>query len=679
MPGEVDLRVRELGYRGDVIRQAGIKVARDIHGTARIRQARLLLPGLTEVRLDGVVEALHGEAVLNGRLTAVGDDFGSTLGWLGLADLGGADGWRSLSLKSDLEIGGDAARLDQLELRLDAASVKGAAALEGTTRKALDLDLTIDRVDLDRYRGRLDPKALASQAGEALRHLDAKIDARIERLVWHGLRFEEVALLGRATGGLVAVDSVSLQALGDTMLAFHGEVDLEQERIDLLADVESEHPGRALRGIDLALPVSLVGLQPVGVTGRITGRFDQTAVLATVAYDDGQMTLRGEAGWQGAEPAYDLVLGAAHPDFPGLLEDFGLAPLLPEDDLGGPVQATARLTMDDGGSRLVTGSLELGPTRISGEARGTAEEDGVRWAATATVEEPKGDLLRAGLALIGARELGFLEVRQLAGRWPDLGLDLGLLGTLRGELGFNATGGVAGSGFDFHGKLEDGFLYVDRCHASALGGELALELSLEQRRSRPELALSLGLEAVDAEALAKWLGVAPLLAAELDLSLEGSAAGATLRELIQGFAGEVSLLAGPGASLQGAGAGVLRDLLDGEAEDQAGRQDGVREAASGAPDEDRARRDAALPLPLLELRVDAALHRGIAMIGSSALTAEPAPERTVPATLEGDIDVLIWALDAGIALPDAELRLVGPLADPQQIVTPVDAGAAAER
>ncbi|MGI9436985.1 MAG: AsmA family protein, partial [Geminicoccaceae bacterium] len=94
LPGEVEIRVRELVYRGQAIRQAAVNLGTTPDGITHVEQARLLLPGLTEVRFDGDLNPSATGRVLNGRLTAVGDDLGGTLHWLDLIPADRGAGWR---------------------------------------------------------------------------------------------------------------------------------------------------------------------------------------------------------------------------------------------------------------------------------------------------------------------------------------------------------------------------------------------------------------------------------------------------------------------------------------------------------------------------------------------------------------------------------------------------------
>ena len=115
--------------------------------------------------------------------------------------------------------------LDPLQASLDDSQLSGSLKVADLARQALRFDLTLDRIDLDRY---LPPPAPAGKAGQGgqggagdtpialpldtLRKLDLAGTARIRHLTVHKLVFEDATLTLRARDGVLEVKPLAARA-----------------------------------------------------------------------------------------------------------------------------------------------------------------------------------------------------------------------------------------------------------------------------------------------------------------------------------------------------------------------------------------------------------------------------------------------------------------------------------
>ncbi len=128
-------------------------------------------------------------------------------------------------------------------------------------------------------------------------------------------------------------------------------------------------------------------------------------------------------------------------------------------------------------------------------------------------------------------------------------------------------GGAELTGTAFDLRLEKGRLRVDPLQTTVSGGTLKGAVSLDASGKIPALSLGLAGQGVETAALLEKLGVSGFLqggATDLDVRLKGD--GASIRDLMAGLDGEVTVRMGDGRirrqALELAGADVAMQLLD---------------------------------------------------------------------------------------------------------------------
>ncbi len=204
--------------------------------------------------------------------------------------------------------------LDDLVVRLDDSTLKGKAAIAGSGKPAIDFDLAVDRLDLDRY---LPKRAPASNTGAAvspkapaekplalpvgpLRELDLDGRLRIARLTLNGLHLNDAVLAVRAKRGVIALKPLAARLYGGS-LSVNAAMNLSARQPVWTIDNQ-------LKGVQIGpLLRDLNGKDPL-----ITGTANLSGKLKTRGLDDAawRRNLDGSARFSfldGALQGYDLA------------------------------------------------------------------------------------------------------------------------------------------------------------------------------------------------------------------------------------------------------------------------------------------------------------------------------------------------------------------------------------
>lgn len=655
-PGHIDLGVRELLYRSKAIRRAVVKIRTDKEGTQHIKQAKALLPGLLDLRFDGIVRPSRTGRRLSGKMAAAGDNLREALHWFDWQVEDQGSGWRSLSLESDVHVSNVEMALRDIDMRLDASKITGNASLRFSERLNLDLDLDVERLDLDLYTAEARPIEFTKFLVGQLDLLDASIDTRFQRLAWQGLRLDEATLKASARDRRFALEQLAIKTVGETAVNLEGDIDLEAETVDLTSDLQSAFPTRVLRHLDIGIPLTAARLKPLVISGWVAGKLDNFDVGLRADYDNGPWQLEGQAGWIEDQAHYNLRLLAEHPDHRALAGHFGLAPLIPANDAIGPFELELQLQNDPQGSWASSGNAKLGPTSLTG--RLDYRTEGI-WDAKLSVGNPRKDSLAPFLATLGLRSAGDWTPSSLLGRLPTTGLRTAWLDDINGTLSLAAKGGLADNGVDVSARLMDGFLYVDKAHGSLWNGDIQAELSLEKRRDQPFAAIAIKLQEIDAEPLFKWLDMPRTIEGPLTVEFDATTVGNNAHDIAKALSGKLHLEAGTG-KLHSIGIPDFRRAIQNQ--------------FAGGPDA-VTRPDDPLAMPFDRLELTSNIHRGILTLERGNLILDAGLDTKAEASIQGTLDLLLWIAELQLSVTAADAsekpmvaKIVGSPARPQGLI-----------
>ena len=249
--------------------------------------------GAVDLQLSASGEQLFADRVVTGKLAVPRLAARSVLTSLGIALPATRDphALSALALSCDYRLTVKQLQLKNLDLTLDDTRVRGAAAIEDLDTMALAYDLSVDRIDFDRY---LPPKLAAhSQTAttaavsgaqtpptplpiETLRKLNVRGTLQVREATYSGLSFSGVSLPLEARGGRVHLGPTRAGLLGGT---YNGDIVLDASRgVSATAQVSmNEH----VKGVDAgALMKAMLD------TKRLSGHGDVNAIVSGAGNTD---------------------------------------------------------------------------------------------------------------------------------------------------------------------------------------------------------------------------------------------------------------------------------------------------------------------------------------------------------------------------------------------------------
>ncbi|MFC4167760.1 AsmA family protein [Teichococcus aestuarii] len=632
LPFGLDLTAEAAQLRGVTLRR--LRGALSLDGERlTLTNIGALLPGDTEIELDGATTGRPGAGRLEAALRFRGEGLRATLAALGLP-LEGTDPshLRRGEGRLRLTLDENQAAIPEFTATLDGNRVSGAGVLRFGPRPALGLGLNFEKLALDGWL----PSGIGWPAIQArLAGIDANLRLSAEQAEWRGLTFQGLSADAALENGRLTARRLAAR-LAESELALSGVAQL----------------GPAPRLTDLALEVSapvaapLLALLPGGWPDHMPIAGAPLSLRLSGSGPAGALALRGglELGDLRAElngtldlalPRYAGALTLRHPGAPRLLAELASLALpgwLDEGSLSlianvalSPQELTAEnFDLVAAGLRL-SGQLSLAQgarqPRLTG--RVSAERlllPGLDWRS----REP---MVLEGLQLLDA------ELALAAQRVEPVGLPV--LEQASATL-----------------RLQDGTLALEGLRGQLAGGRLSGALRLDGAASPPTLAVQGNVSGV---AL-----TGPLTGLPLDLSagrVEGEvrlrATGHSPAALLATLEGQARFSVRDGIL---AGADLRGALAAAERADSGTAEAGLR-AALG---------DGATAFEAFDLAARIQSGRAVLEQGRMAMA------ETAGATLAGEVDLARAGMDLMLALRDAEgpefgLRLTGPLPLPRRV------------
>lgn len=193
-------------------------------GTAQLARLDMDADGL-RVKLSGKADGLKTSPRFAGRIEVAEFNPRSWLAAHGRPLSGVPEGMLvRAGATADVAFADGGLRLSALEARFDDASAKGDM---GMGKAGLSANLSIDRLDVDRYMPPAAPAAESAGGGGAggpsadkpvdlpvdmLRDLDGKVDLRVGQLTAQRINVADLHLVGKAQGGDIVVDTLDGRA-----------------------------------------------------------------------------------------------------------------------------------------------------------------------------------------------------------------------------------------------------------------------------------------------------------------------------------------------------------------------------------------------------------------------------------------------------------------------------------
>ncbi len=600
--GAIRLDIASVAWGGGQVRRLKAQAGWSNDGFD-LAEVDAILPGQTVLRWRGGGPAPPGSP-LGGALSVQSGELRGLLAWLGSDPATLPEGGlTTLDLTAQATIGGDALALKDLDARLDASAITGDVTLEAGSRRRVDLDLQVDRINTALYAPWPNVWDLWRSRLEAF---DGSLALKVAQVSHDVLRGRELELRANLEAGRLDLASLRLADLAGATLDLAGVVDLPLGAWDLTGAfvVAEPRPIQGLLGIEI--PLALDRFAPMRLSAASRREAGVSTVDMTLSGTKVDASLRGSLEGELADGPLDLRLTAHGAEARDLLEAFGW-PAPAAAPAFGPMSARVTLTRD-GGPIVAQAAAAVGTSRLDGEATVSTAEARPRVVGSLRLESLDTALAAAFYDTL-AIPLGFPagDPRLWPGAWPRQPMSWSWLNALDLQLVLGVTrlrqAGTELGDAKVEIELSDGDLGLRNAHLPLAGGLLSGNATLERRTDHVILGMQLRLEHAGIESLAKASAAGSAISGRLDLQASLVGEGRSIADIVGTLEGD-GRLAMPDADLPDLG-------LDGLSLDGAFALNGGILTTSGLGlDYPGGRADLDLRLDLLAWILDATLELG---------------------------------------------------------------------
>ncbi|GAB4137732.1 MAG: AsmA family protein [Sphingomonadales bacterium] len=371
LAADLMVTVARLEGTGVGIEQAVMK-ARLAAGVMEVDAVRAKLPG-GDINASGVLTAPEGQAAFDGQFEAGFSDLRAIMRAFDLAGDWPASAYRQARLAGRLGLAGETIALTALDGQLDDSRLSGALRWHRRARPGFDAQISIDRLDLDRYVPAGTDEASAKAATDdaaplaGLAGLDGTLRLDIGRLERGAMALDGLALEAALLQNMLQIDRLRMGRDDELTLALDGQIrDLAAKpKLDLGINAAGAGLDRAFTFLAMPVPAQMAATGPFSLNGKVAGTLDGLALdlEANIGALTGAVTGRAD-GLGGDAPRYDLSLDARHPSLAAMARQFQLADL-PATDTPAPVRLNAKLKAATGGDFSTAGQLRAGSGTIA--------------------------------------------------------------------------------------------------------------------------------------------------------------------------------------------------------------------------------------------------------------------------------------------------------------------------
>jgi uncharacterized protein involved in outer membrane biogenesis len=570
----LDAGIDGIVFRKGLIRDLKARVLMD-KGALRIKSLSARLPGGSEARVSGRLQARKGMPRFDGRVRLDSSDFRAVVRWLG-GDDGALPRDRLRKVRFRAGLGYEPQRIEfrDMDLRFDASKVTGGMVVALRERIGIGARLKVDRLNLDAYL----PKKGAAASGAtipgakpaaapgtatglaALGTFDANLNITAGRLTYGGEHIRGLAMEGTLVGGDLTLRKLSAASFAGARVDAKGVVrKLDKSPVpDVKLRLSAKDPRRLFRLSPFPIPAALGKLGPLTVDGRLIAERARTRIDLDITAGKIKLGAKGTLAGLGVAPRVDLDFRLGHPDFVTFVRLFDPG-FKPEKRARGPFSVAAKISGAGLDFKLDKFAAQLGKALFTGAA--TLSLAAVRPLLKADL---KGDEIIVDHFLAGpgpqtkrtkGRRPGTRARSAGAGPpWSDTPVDIEMLKLIDADLRIQARAiswrrwRVAGPRLDL--TLDNGRLDMRRLTGAMVGGSFHMTGSV----AAPAKAGGAVRTRLDLDVARMDLKQAMFNAADVDIAkgkvnfkISLSGRGATSRAIARSLAGSGSLSASEGA------------------------------------------------------------------------------------------------------------------------------------
>lgn len=567
----LDLAAEAVQFRGGLLREARLRATLQ-DGIFDIAELTAQLPGAAGISFAGTVPAGAPQPRFDGRFEAKAGNLRGTLDWLGLDPPAvPADRLRSLAASGRLALDGEAARISDLTLQIDATRTAGAIAVALTRRPSFSASLRADRINLDAYlppaeagsdpaaspgptspgptAGRPNPPSRPPLA--LLRDFDANLDLRVDQLNYRQTPVQRFRLDAALFEGKLEIRQAGFAEMAGMQASIAASLDGlgGSPRGRIAVDAAARDLARTLRDLEIDPPAVAEGLGAVTLKGEVAGGLDSLDLDLAFAAGETRARLAGGMQDLGKDPRYAVTLTAEDRSLGHVMALLAPERRLPQDP--GPFALAAEIAGDAGAATVAKLTATLGQAHLSGS--GSARWDGpvpvIR--ASLTADELTLDpFLAAGRAKAGGGGAAAGGEARSDRRWSSEPIDLALLRSVEAEIDLAAQAITFGKHRLDEARLKaaakDGAFDIDDLKGRLLGGTVALDARLTAA-DPPAASIRLSISKADLRRAPFTAAGFEIVEGMLDAGLEIATSGRSEREMVAGLGGKASVAVRDGA------------------------------------------------------------------------------------------------------------------------------------
>jgi uncharacterized protein involved in outer membrane biogenesis len=389
----VDISIASIIYNNDAVRQVKVNATLEDQEIT-ISQASALLPGGTDLGLQGIIfdQVEKKLPQFEGTTDLKTNNLRALLDWIGV-DLSQvpANRARNLTVGGTILANPKKLSFNKISGQIDDTKIKGALAMTLDKRILFDINISVRRVNLDRYLyGKVSKKFISNVVPNKTANLvpktdvavqtksrytsgflsipekyDANLNIKIDELVFKSLLTKKIVFKGKFNNKKLAVSTFKVANVAGLSAKLAGDITFN-ENIPGIIDPIFNNFRFSSRGKNFTPVLAFLGLKPefsvnkigpINLSGTVNGKLKTLKVLANLSLLGGRFSINGLVKPYSVVSPVQVQFSMFHPSLPALV-----------NTLGGSYYAKTREVGGISLSGVASGnSIKMGLSNLSGK------------------------------------------------------------------------------------------------------------------------------------------------------------------------------------------------------------------------------------------------------------------------------------------------------------------------